>query len=252
MSATKTDKEPDLSLVSKSRKRDYVTKLPSFTRQRASSTLPSPMESEFEDPMQMLYHDYGRCLEQLSMLQAAIGVTSQISFRSEADRVYGCRDAALTFELIDQVKWHGENTVDCLKACLMNSVALRKIEQKAKASRQDLPRDSFYKASYAEFLIRPEETEVVGGIPRDKRGGTPPVLTFDTELSELHIDPHVDVAGFGAHFECFSARRSTSRRLVHELPSVEDLVRRWTSIPSNDADVELGATSSADGHLVTE
>lgn len=119
----KTDKNIELPPSSRNRKRDYVTKYLGFMRSASSP----PRDSQFKDPMQMLYNDYRLCLEQLSTLRAAIEVTSQISFCSEGDRVYGCKDAALTFELIKKVKRHGKITLKCLQACLMDSVALRKI-----------------------------------------------------------------------------------------------------------------------------
>ncbi|KAG9523936.1 hypothetical protein KCV07_g2281, partial [Aureobasidium melanogenum] len=130
------DKYPNSPLASKRRKRDYITKFGGPTRQRASA-LPSPTESEFEDSMQILFKDYVRCVDQLMMLRAVIQLATDITFDFEGDRAYGRRGAALTFELIEKVKWHGESTLHCLKACLMDSAAVRVIEQPAEASRSD-------------------------------------------------------------------------------------------------------------------
>ncbi|KAH0370744.1 hypothetical protein KCU65_g2289, partial [Aureobasidium melanogenum] len=258
LASKKPDKNPDLFPAPKSRKRDYVSKFLGSKRQRTSA-LPLITEPEFEDPMQMLYHDYGQCLEQLSTLRAAIEVTSQISFRSEGDRVHGCRDAALTFELIDKVKWHGENTLDCVKACLMNSVAVHTIEQQAKASRQALSRDAFYKASYAEFLSRPEETRVVDGIPRSRSSVAPAVLEFDIRkhrsLLQLTSSGAKQMGFTGQVSESEDSERvdrSTGPSIIYALPSVDDLVHRWTNIRGNNTSVESGAASFSNGQLVTE
>jgi hypothetical protein len=210
--------------------------------------------------MQILFKDYVRCVDQLMMLRAVIQLATDITFDFEGDRAYGRRGAALTFELIEKVKWHGESTLHCLKACLMDSAAVRVIEQQAEASRSGLPRDAFYKSSYAEFLDKPEEILVIGGIPHATE--VVDLQEPETETYSIEVMPYVEVAGFGGELGVFSARRRTSTRvlkldeehtrarLAHEqLPSVDDLVRRWTNISSNDTVVESSAASTSGSSL---
>ncbi|KAH0014952.1 hypothetical protein KCU78_g8429, partial [Aureobasidium melanogenum] len=172
--------------------------------------------------------------------------------------VYGCRDAALTFELIKKVKRHGKITLKYLQACLMDSVALRKIEQQAKASHLGYPRDHLYEASYADYLIEPEETRVICGIPRHKSGHAPVALELETRPSRLRIQALEDgqyasaAVGMLGSQDTKWVERPTTPPVAYAVPSVDDLVRHWTTIRSNDVNIDSGAASSSDGQPATD
>jgi hypothetical protein len=237
---------------------------------------------EARSTMQMLKMDYERCLKQLSTLQAAIEVTLEITFNPETGLAYGNRDEATTLELINVLKWHGQNTLDCFYTHLMDSAALREIRQRAKtclkvhARTQDVRPES-----YAEYLYRydPELVLVRDGIPTPVVHGSyrsmPPIprapparmsmaqamraapaitwmpqgmRTPPARMSKYvpgsAIDPSVEMPVVRDD-AIVSESRSTSH-VFEDLPSVDDLVRRWTNIHTNDANVEPGVEASSD------
>jgi hypothetical protein len=218
----------------------YATKLLTLMHRGAAllafPKTPAPVES----PMQMLKIDYAKCLEQLSRLQAAIEVTTQITFDPNTGLAYETRDEATTLALVDILKWHGQNTIDCLYTHLMDSAALRKLKKRAKACPRTItmPHD-IQPRSYVEYLFcyDPRAVVVHDGIPEIRAPSSPSfeqgVLPVNTDFDDpAHMD--------GANM---SETRSMGS-IYEELPSVDDLVRRWIIIHSGDMNAGPGFNSS--------
>lgn len=110
-----------------------------------------------------------------------------------------------------------------------------------------------YEASYADYLVEPEETRVICGIPRHKSSLAPVALELETGLSGLRTQPGMYAyATVNAEWSKNPKRvdRPTSPPVAYAVPSVDDLVRRWTNIRNNDASVEPEAASSSNGQLI--
>lgn len=219
----------------------YATKLLTLMN-RGAALLASPKVPElFQSPMQMLKTDYERCLEQLSTLQAAIEVTTQITFDPNTGLAYENRDEAITLALVDMLKWHGQNTIDCLYTHLMDSAALRKIRKRAKACpRMDVTSHDIQPRSYVEYLscYDPRAVQVRDGVPEIKTSSSP---SLGLGLIPTDIDLEDPAHGDGADM---SETRSIGS-IYEELPSVDDLVRRWIVIHSDDTTAEPRVNSSS-------
>lgn len=217
-----TDKHSDSPPASWHQTLDYVTEILSSMLQRASALIWT-RDPEPKDLMQMLYNDYKRCLEQLSTLRTTIESTSQTSFRIEGDRAYSSRDVVSMCELIDTVRGHGESTINCLKGCLIDSVASRKIKQQAKTIRQASRGSRGWKMNSTASMLHDPDTMLRDDLRAKFRGISPGSPGCDEKV--------------------------TDTQFTHDLPSVDDLVRRWTNISSNDTVVESSAASTSDSSL---
>lgn len=217
----------------------YATKLMTLMHRGAAllafPKTPAPVES----PMQMLKIDYEKCLEQLSRLQAAVELTKQITFDPNTGLAYENRDEATTLALVDMLKWHGQNTIDCLYTHLMDSAALRKIKKRAKACpKTDMVTHDIQPRSYVEYLFcsDPRTVRVRDGIPEIMASPPPSLglgpLPFDTRSDDPAYENGADMS------------EPRSMGLIYEgLPSVDDLLRRWTDIHSDDVNAEFGVNS---------
>jgi hypothetical protein len=206
--------------------------------------------------MQMLKMDYERCLKQLSTLRAAIEVTLEITFNPDTGLAYGNRDEATTLELGNVLKWHGQNTLDCFYTHLMDSAALREIRQRAKACLKVHARTQDVRPeSYAEYLYRYDHELVLvrDGIPTPVVHGSYRSMPPIPRAPPARTSKYVPGSAIDPSFEMpvlrddaiVSESRSTSH-VFEDLPSVDDLVRRWTNIHTNDTNVEPGAEASSD------
>jgi hypothetical protein len=191
--------------------------------------------------MEMLKSDFEKCLEQLSTLQAALEVTMKITFDPSTGLVYEFRDEATTLALVDMLKWHGQNTIDCLYTHLMDSASLRKINKRAKACPKTVTMPHHIQPrSYVEYLYcyDPRTVRVRDGIPKIEASPSPSL-----GLGILPDDAGPDDS---AHGDDAAISDSMSMDLIYEeLPSVDDLVRRWIIIHSDDTNAEPRVNSSS-------
>jgi hypothetical protein len=112
------------------------------------------------------------------------------------------------------------------------------------------------------YFVRPDEdvpTQKVGdGIPYSLRPGvdgpTQNVMIADSadtdvnsvEHSRIVINPAIqDSSLYGVDTES-----SSTSLVVEDLPSVDDLVRRWINVRSDDKDAELRVNRSSDAQVV--
>jgi hypothetical protein len=191
---------------------------------RVAALFASSKDAEHEIALEIVEADFDICLKQLSTLRRAIRVNRELIFDSLQCRASDGRAKSTTLELVNELKWHCQNTVDCLYTRLLDSLALRRFGKQAKPPHARPP--------YACYPSIPGEHS-----PR--RHGSDSIIFIDHAV----LVPQGGVA---------MARLRYISPVLEDLPSIDDLVRRWTNVRSDDMDVEPGANPSSEVQIAVE